>query len=388
MKKLLLLPTCCLLLGSSAWALTPPTGLTITQVSSTTVVLHWIDQSTDESGFKIMRAAKPTNNFSVVAAVPPNTTTYTDNTVLSGTTYKYRVVAYSSAQSSNLVSVTTTGSGPPPPPPPPPYPDATVTGVPAGVPLTRVPQDATSGPGWYWDSRGWVEINTAGTVFDGYQTAATIDVTADNVIVRNVKVNVGGETWGVSVRHAQNVTISNCEIGGIDGAAGRLMIGIGTVYGDEGDISVQKCNIYNTKTGVALGRGLIEDSYIHDMGYVAGDHTNGMTSNVATGPLTIRHNTISNQISQTDAVSLFQDFGSQHDVTVDNNLLAGGGYTIYGGQGATQTYNIVVTNNRISRKIFPNGGYWGPVAYFEKSGPGNVWNNNVWDDNGEAIAAP
>jgi hypothetical protein len=133
---------------------------------------------------------------------------------------------------------------------------------------------------------------------------------------------------------------------------------------------------------VQTDSGLIQDNYIHDMGYRSGDHINGTTSNGGGALLTIRHNTIFNQIDQTDAVSLFEDFGSQHDRVIDDNLLAGGGYTIYGGAnpGGAATSNIRITNNRISRMYYPNGGYYGPVTAFDPQGSGNVWSGNVWDD--------
>ncbi|HET6210893.1 MAG TPA: hypothetical protein VFD94_10945, partial [Jatrophihabitans sp.] len=36
------------------------------------------------------------------------------------------------------------------------YPDASNTGVPASMVLKAVPSQVSSGPGWHWDSRGWV----------------------------------------------------------------------------------------------------------------------------------------------------------------------------------------------------------------------------------------
>ena len=128
--------------------------------------------------------------------------------------------------------------------------------------------------------------------------------------------------------------------------------------------------------------GLIQDNYIHDMGYKSGDHLNGITSNGSTALLTIRHNTVLNSFDQTDAISLFEDFGVQANRTIDNNLVAGGGYTIYGGAnpGGAATSNIHITNNRFSRLYYPNGGSYGPVTAYAPSGAGNTWTGNIWDD--------
>jgi hypothetical protein len=37
---------------------------------------------------------------------------------------------------------------------------------------------------------------------------------------------------------------------------------------------------------------------------------------------------------------------------------------------------------------FPKSGQFGPVAYFDPAGKGNVWSGNIWDSTGQAIAAP
>ena len=67
------------------------------------------------------------------------------------------------------------------------------------------------------------------------------------------------------------------------------------------------------------------------------------------------------------------------DVTINDNFLAGGGYSLYGGEGSQgQSSNIKVTNNQFSTIYFKNGGAYGPVAYFDDQGPGNTWTGNTW----------
>jgi hypothetical protein len=268
------------------------------------------------------------------------------------------------------------------------YPDATNTGVPAGTTLLSVPNQVSKGPGWYYDSRGFVEVNGNGAVLSGLYIPHNLDITASNVTISGVKVvNTGSSSFGISLRHTSNVTIENSTISGANSSSGRLMVGVKDIYGDDTGTSVLANNIYYASTGVQLSAGLIQDNYIHNMGYITGDHLNGTTSGGGTSQLTIQHNTIFNNFGQTDAISLFQDFGQQGNRLITDNLLAGGGYTIYAGGkvGAPPPFNVVITNNRISPMYFPKGGYFGPVAYF-LSGYGNVWSGNIWDNTALSVS--
>jgi hypothetical protein len=93
---------------------TAPTNLSLTGVGVPNAVrLDWIDTSTNESGFRIIR------NQVVIASVPAQTTTYTDPAAPPGLVC-YSVVAFNSggqAQSSDQCTQLGTGpSGPPTPP--------------------------------------------------------------------------------------------------------------------------------------------------------------------------------------------------------------------------------------------------------------------------------
>jgi hypothetical protein len=270
------------------------------------------------------------------------------------------------------------------------FPDTTNTGVPAGTLLQSVPGQVTKGPGWAWNSAGYVEVSGNGAVISGLSIAGNLDISASNVTVNYVKVvNSGQSSFGVSLRHTSNVTIEHSTISGVNASSSRLMAGVKDVYGDSTGTRVLADDIYYAATGVQMSAGLIQDNYIHDMGFLAGDHVNGTTSNGGTRPMIIEHNTIFNNLNQTDAVSLFQDNGPQANRVIDHNLLGGGGYTIYGGTkaGGTPTSNIQITNNVISTMYYPRGGQWGPVACYNP-GSGNVWSGNTWDGNGQTIPSP
>jgi hypothetical protein len=249
------------------------------------------------------------------------------------------------------------------------YPDATNTGIPAGTALTTYPDSVT--------------ITKDGTTLTNADIHGSLVINADNVTLRNVRITNDGEDWGIGLAHTHNTTIHNCQIAP---AGTRLLVGIKDIYGDATGTTIDACNISGTTTGIQTHEGTIENTYIHDLAYQDGDHLNGTTSNGSTEPLTIRHNTIYNQEGQTDAISLFQDFGLEANRTITDNLLAGGGYTIYGGMGSYGTpTNIVITHNRFARTYYPHSGYWGPIAYFDRTGTGNTWTDNTWDDTGATV---
>ncbi len=260
------------------------------------------------------------------------------------------------------------------------FPDATNTGVQPGITLQRVPEDITSGPGWIWDSRGWLSVNDNGAILENIVVNNGISVQANNVTIRNIVINTGGEDFGIALRHTNNTRIEHVEIGPTPSDS-RLLVGIKDIYGDATGTLITHADIWGSSTGVQMGSGTLTNSYIHDLRKQGDDHVNGFTSNGSTQPLTLTNNTIFNSFDQTDAISLFQDFGVEANRTITNNLIGGGGYTLYGGAGTKgQTSNIVITNNRFTRHLFPNSGYYGPVAAYEPNAPGNIWTGNIWDD--------
>jgi hypothetical protein len=270
------------------------------------------------------------------------------------------------------------------------FPDATNTGIPAGTNLRSVPGQVSSGPGWHYDPRGWVEVDHNGAVLEDLSMSLNLDVSASNVTIKHVRIVVTGNSFGVSLRHTHNVTIEDSEIYSPFADANRLMLGVTDIYGDSNGTVVQRNNIWHTSTGVQIYAGLVQDNYIHDSGFRDGDHTNGTTANGGTALLILRHNTVFNAREQTDAISLFEDFGVEANKIIDNNLVAGGGYSIYGGQnpGGPMTFNIQITNNRFSQIYFAHGGHWGYATAFNVGAPGNVWSGNVWDNTGRTIPAP
>jgi hypothetical protein len=250
------------------------------------------------------------------------------------------------------------------------YPDASNTGVPAGVALKT--------------SRS-VTADKDGQLITGLDITGEINVTAANVTIRNTRVTGGGD-WVVIVRPgATNLTIEDSELQTPAGSPQDIacVLNIGDTRP-----TIRRTDIHGCSAGVSSGGGLVQDSYIHDMAQVPGlSHDVGVASNGG-GGLSVIHNTILNQYDQTATVAFYQDFGTQQNNLVQNNLLAGGGYCVYGGTGTKGgTTNIRFINNRFSQKYHPNCGYFGIVASFNRNDPGNTWTGNYWDHDLSSVDA-
>ena len=261
------------------------------------------------------------------------------------------------------------------------FPDATNTGVPSGTALRSVPGQVSSGPGWHFDpGGGYVVVTARGTVLSGLSIPCNLVIDASDVTVQDVRV-VTDEYFGISLRHTTGVTIEDSTISGQNLTSGRVNSAIDDTYGDSTGIVIKNNNISRFRTGVQVSTGLIAGNYIHDPGYIHGDHTNGIYVAGTTEPLTIYGNTIFNDLGQTDDINLDASSSGQdvaNKVVVDN-LLAGGGYSIYGGGSHNgRTSNILIEDNEFGRLYYPEGGQYGPAAYVNPRQAGNVWSGNVW----------
>src|SRR5262245_20063920 len=112
------------------------------------------------------------------------------------------------------------------------FPDATNTGVPAGVTLT---------------SSGGLVINTPGVVIEGLDIRGTVTVSADNVTLKNCKIS--SSSWAVIniTSGTTGVTIENCDINGLGGNGTR-----GISVGADAQGTFLRNNIHNVEDGIYI----------------------------------------------------------------------------------------------------------------------------------------
>jgi hypothetical protein len=310
--------------------------------------------------------ATETTTTTVTETAPPVTTTVTASPVTSTQT-----VTSTTTVTASPTSSTTTAA---------PTPSTTTTTT--TPPATAWPDASNTGAkGTLAKQSGDLTITTAGTTLQNVDIAGTVTVRADNVTLKNVKVSSGG--FWVVYNYGKNLTVTDATLTGTADTQASLA-------GD--NITATRVNISGAGDGAKLGsNSSLVDSYIHDLGGAAqGAHNDGIELTGAVNSK-VTHNTILNSNGQTSAIMLSEYYGTGNaNVLVQNNLLGGGGFTLYGGyeSGKTLKTGLSVKDNQFTTRFFATSGYYGPVAYWDSR---NTWSGNTWADGpkaGQQIPAP
>lgn len=218
------------------------------------------------------------------------------------------------------------------------FPDATSAGVPAGISLRQ---------------SGGLTVTTAGAMIEGLNIVGQVVINAPNVTLRNCKVTSNSFAVILIKDEISRTLIKNCEIDG-QGAGGQGIAGQGTFVAN---------NIHDCADGIDV-RGnhtRIQDNFIHSMRGTENSHFDGIQADGKISDLIIEHNTVINEFAQTSALMLDNYWGPIDNVRIENNLLIGGGYTVYlnevgkGQPGGGPMTNVVFVNNVLGKGRW---GYW------------------------------
>jgi hypothetical protein len=245
------------------------------------------------------------------------------------------------------------------------YPDASTTGVRVGV--------ATK-------TASCPEITEAGQVVEAVVLIdCPLSVGVPDVVIRDVRLTVSApDSWAIIVRPGGSARIEHVEISGTGSPEGSVEYAVLSLSSQP--VSIDHANLHGCQDCIQGDHLLVTNSYIHDLANPPGAHVDGVLCTSGCG-ITVRHNTVVNEHTQTSAVGLFADFAAPLGSVVEDNFLVGGGYTVYAG-GPTAKGNAFI-NNRFARSVHAEGGEWGPVTAFEPSG--NTWSGNVWDDSLQSV---
>jgi Domain of unknown function (DUF4082) len=253
--------------------------------------------------------------------------------------------ARSATSSANSSPPATSSNSPPP------------AGVPAGTNLTPY-----TGP---------TTITESGTVIDGKDISHTIRIEASNVVIKNSRIHASpSDYWDIYVSGSLNVSNSTLE-GADNGMAGDNYTAT--------RVEVTKLG----SDGFKLGNNVhIDQAWCHDMSPVPGAHAdcvqmqNGVVNSSVTNSWLVD--------GDNAAIFLAPDLGpsSNGPVTIDNNVLDYGSYSLYcvdGNNGEYYVKNITITNNR-----FMHHARYGPA---DVNVPVTA-SNNLWFDTGTSIGGP
>ncbi|BCH35511.1 hypothetical protein MesoLjLc_74410 [Mesorhizobium sp. L-8-10] len=237
------------------------------------------------------------------------------------------------------------------------FPDASNTGVPAGVTLTP---------------SGSIVVTKAGTVLKNLDIKGDIYVMAPNVTIENCRITTS--SWqGINTNgSAGGLVVQNCEINGQGKMAGSYgIMGHGTFIGN---------NIYGFENGIGLSGGsggIVKGNFIHDLQAPGSDpHYDGIAIQGGQSNVLVEGNTVFAR--DTSNIFIKNDFGPISDVRVNNNYLAGDpGIMIYvdGRASGGPITGVSITNNYMEK------GYY---DYFSIDNSSPVISGNVYLKEGQS----
>ncbi|MFV0296616.1 MAG: hypothetical protein ACK5JT_10915 [Hyphomicrobiaceae bacterium] len=216
------------------------------------------------------------------------------------------------------------------------------------------------------------------------------------VVFRGVRVAIHRpEHWGILSREqAGRFYFLWSEVtGDAAGTGGRTVggrLGIGLYLKSPGAI-VYRSHVSRASDGIqvhAPGAQIIE-TVIDDLVHFPGDHNDGVQMLGRASALTVLRSRIENANPLVGCINL-----NGTPSLIAHNVLAGGGFAIYGGarrNGHDASFvarGVRVEDNVFAQTFYPRSGRHGPVTYWDSTaGAGNVWRGNRFDD-GAAIPDP
>ncbi len=256
------------------------------------------------------------------------------------------------------------------------YPDGTNSGI-AGCPALT--------------PSGGFTASTPGATYSNMDISGEVMVTAPNVTFNCVRIkdnNPSGNHGYVLDSEGSNTMVEHTEVDGQSGNQDSC------VQGDS--VTLNYVNIHGCVDGMHVGWNVtVENSWIHgNTTSIPSPHMDGLQwigcSSCSGAPANwndlVEHNTIfpGNGASApwtNSAVFIQAADGPVSGVTVDNNLLDGGGYTAFvnSQNGYPTPSNIALTNNR-----FGTNAHFGATEF---QSPGPLFTGNVWDASGRPCPA-
>ena len=243
------------------------------------------------------------------------------------------------------------------------------------------PDASNTGPaGSLTESTGNITVTASGRVIQNRKINGCITVNAANVTVRNVEVHCNDDT-GISLNSTgllvEDALVECGHRAGLTGVGGS-------------GFTVRRTEIFGCENNIWANRNIvIEDNYIHDPIPCCGPgepHTDSIQIPTGAVNIQVKDNRVyGGYIDRRNFGNAALTMGGNvGGIVVDNNIFAGGGYTVYcehenvGGNGSPP---LQVTNNRFSRVFVSTVGGFGPSAECSN----DFQSGNVYHETGQPL---
>ena len=229
-------------------------------------------------------------------------------------------------------------------------------------------------------------IENDGATYENIDVTGDIVIDADDVTLRNFRIDATGEFYGVQVLDGhRGILLEDGEIYGMSGAG---VLGLG--------YTARRLHIHDgggdgmKAQGDAEGPTLVESCFIEKLGTSEGAHADGNQTHGGSN-ITFRDNNIYVPSPETPSYpgppyksnAAFMLSRKVSNFVIEGNWLNGGSYTIY---CVTDEGGVTVRNNRFGRD---NDGLQYQKEHLRiVTGRCDRWSGNVWDDTGAPIPAP
>lgn len=244
---------------------------------------------------------------------------------------------------------------------------------------------------------GWTPVTTLGETT--YNSPATVN---DTLFTGSIIVNTTGMVFNrCKVQSDENYAclttdpsyaaqFNNCTIDGKGRGVGSPPAGANVAVGYAG-FHMYRCEILGGSDGVNSNGGtssnpcLIEQCLIHalwDNGLASPNDSHNDGWQITQGDYNqIIDSVVLNPLGETSAIMIGADQGSVSHVRVLRNILAGGQFTLYGGQNPNPPFtisDILIDSNRFSTLYYTLSGSGGATTAL--SDPAITYTNNTWLD--------
>jgi hypothetical protein len=234
------------------------------------------------------------------------------------------------------------------------------------------PSDADTGvlDGVVLKASGSIQLTQDGQVVENRDVTGSIIVSADNVVIRNVRVSGVVDEFAIRVEPGRRgVLIEDVEVAGVDSSC---QVG---VYGE--GYTARRLDVHGCIDGFRIGSDtVIERSWVHDLLATDESHNDAVQSLGGVG-IVLRNNRLEGFTDQGEASASVQLDGRVapplRDVLLERNFFSGGGYTlrIYNADG-----DVRVVDN-----VFDTTWTFGPAV---ANTPVDEWSRNV-DTDGDVV---